>query len=47
MVFIENTYYDGIDESEYQASLTSSTATGVLTTTNSLDRFSFMVQKSL
>ena len=41
IVFIENTYYDGIDESSYQDALISSSGSQVL------DRFSYMVQRSL
>lgn len=41
IVFIENTYYDGIDESDYQNILMNASGSQVL------DRFSYMVQKSL
>jgi hypothetical protein len=41
IVFIENTYYDGIDESDYQNTLMNASGSQVL------DRFSYMVQKSL
>lgn len=40
-MFIENTYYDGIDELDYQNVLTNASGSQVL------DRFSYMVQKSL
>jgi trimeric autotransporter adhesin len=44
VVFIENSYFDGVDEAEYEASLTSS---GGEMSTTALDRFSYMVKRSL
>lgn len=45
MVFIQNTYFDGIDETEYSNSLGNSGSLQVENRT--LDRFSYMVKKSL
>lgn len=45
VVFIQNTYYDGINELDYADSQMLSG--GVLTNPFALDRFSFMVNKSL
>lgn len=53
MVFIENTYYDGVDDSEYNEYLsdswnsTQSGGNALSIPSGSLDRFSFMVKKSL
>lgn len=46
-VFIQNTYYDGINDGEYTSFLASHS--GSIGGSNSfpLDRFSFMVRKSL
>lgn len=46
MVFIENTYSDGIDASEYDNALGNSGSLS-FNTPYALDRFSFMVKKSL
>lgn len=45
MVFIQNTYFDGIDETEYDNTLGNSGSLQVENRT--LDRFSYMVKKSL
>ena len=44
-IFIQNTYYDGVNEEEYNNA--SSTSGSLITNPNTLDRFSFMVNKSL
>lgn len=41
VVFIQNTYFDGVAESDYQNTLMNASGSQVL------DRFSYMVQKSL
>lgn len=47
-VFIQNTYFDGVDEVEYNSFLSSSQSGNILSgLTSPLDRFSFMVNKSL
>lgn len=47
-VFIQNTYFDGVDEGEYSSFLTSTQSGNILTSLSSpMDRFSFMVNKSL
>ena len=46
IVFIQNTYYDGIDEREYSA-FTESYSGTTIDNTDPLDRFTFMVKKSL
>jgi hypothetical protein len=43
-VFIQNTYFDGVDESEYADSISGSS---LGFNVSALDRFSFMVKKSL
>ncbi len=46
IVFIQNTYYDGVDDAEYTAY--AQNYSGVtIDNTDPLDRFTFMVQKSL
>lgn len=45
IVFVQNTYYDGVNESEYNASLIMSGTLNI--NPSALDRFSFMVKKSL
>lgn len=53
MVFIENSYYDGVDDTEYNDyisaswNLTLSGGNALSIPSGSLDRFSFMVKKSL
>lgn len=44
VVFIQNTYFDGVDEVEYADS---QSLTGLAINPGALDRFSFMVKKSL
>lgn len=46
IVFIQNTYYDGVDDTEY-AAYTQSNSGLLINNTDPLDRFTFMVQKSL
>ena len=45
-VFIQNTYFDGVDEVEYANTLGASASLG-FSSSYALDRFSFMVKKSL
>lgn len=47
-VFIQNTYYDGVDETEYNSFVSNSQSGALLgNLVSPLDRFSFMVNKSL
>ncbi|NRH21421.1 hypothetical protein HOO68_05230, partial [Candidatus Gracilibacteria bacterium] len=47
-VFIQNTYFDGVDEVEYNSFLSNTQSGNILSgLTSPLDRFSFMVNKSL
>ncbi len=47
-VFIQNTYFDGVDEVEYSSFLSNTQSGNILSgLTSPLDRFSFMVNKSL
>lgn len=48
IIFVENTYFDGIDENEYNSFVSSALSGSILGALSSpLDRFSFMVNKSL